>query len=303
MELTTISRPIDQLKTNPLLNYARQQNFTGEKEAEQQKLLPTWLVSEGTELKVLWQPRGAARTIENKRPLLLVKAAHTSFVELTLNLWQQVDRISALEKGYVLDYLKNKKNFSAKELKQIASQLLQIPAAEQWLETYRSFPELPLKLQKQIQKEQISINLFYHLNDLPEELFSLVVEGLTDKKLRLTVQEARQFGTAIRRLAKDELPEIIDLTCSSLESEKQPNKRTAKLLEEVEKKAYPKLTSYRQNFAKKLTELNIDGRITVKPPQNFEGSYLDFSFRWSKEEDFEKLIRSVKKCRALFDLV
>ncbi|GEM_PF-4836636 len=303
MKITAISQANGQLKTSPLLDYARQEKLSDEKRAEQQKLLPTWVVDEGSELKVLWQPRKFAQTSENRGPLLLVEETQPSHIELTLELWQQVDRISALEKGYVLNFLKNKKKSTTSQLKQLASQSLQIPPAEQWIETYLAFPQLPSELQKQLQDEQISINLFYQLNDLPEELFTLLTQALAEQRLRLTVQEARQLSTAVRRLPRDELPEIIGLARSCLESKDDLKKQTEKLLNGINKRAYPELTNYRENFSKKLEELDLDGRINVKPPQNFEGDYLDFSFRWSKEEDFEKLLRAIKKCRRLFDLV
>ncbi|MFP4687679.1 MAG: hypothetical protein ACLFN5_06185 [bacterium] len=228
-----------------------------------------------------------------EQDVIIVKNCSVPDWLATLLLWQRYRDISPLEKGFILNLINNEQQLPS---------LLNIPNSEDWLECYRLLPDLPGKMADRIHNLDISVKLIKHLLEIPTRLRRKLFEKIGDKKIHLTVQQARRLGEAVRSLKKlsgGEWEEIL------LKSSEGSNSHQAgeQLLKKIETRAYPETSATRRRFKKRLTDSGVSNKIKVSPPPNFEGDYLDFKFRWHRDVEVEKIIEQIKRCQSLLDFV
>jgi len=249
-----------------------------------------WLQKKDNEFITLYKPEVPAA--EKQDAVVLEKTTKPAGI-LTVLLWQRYRTISVLEKGLILNWLE--------EISPEILDILNIPRAEDWIECYLLPPELPEKLRSKIHVGEISVKLVKHLLALPENLRSTLFEKIGEGEIHLTVQESRRLGEAFRRF-KHTSDDEKGFSLKRLHEE-TPGEAGKRLLAAVEAKAYPETTALSRKFEDQLDNIVPGGKIKVIPPKNFEGDYLDFKFRWKRNEKTEKIIGLIRKCHKLLDFV
>lgn len=284
------------IESNPLLDSCRK--FKSPAENSPDFSLPPWVQYSGGEFRLLWFPRG--KSIDKKQSVFLVEDSEHNWRRLTLLVWQRLETISPLEKAFLLNYFLEETDISRQKVKRNYMELLELPGAEEWLEVYQFISDFPKPLQNRVQTGDFSPRLARHLLELPDQIRGLLVDLLSEQQLYLTVQQGRKLREALRRLPDAKLEKVQGRLETDPEESIDPRQRSSTLLEFVEELAYPRLQEYRRDFEATKEKLNLDPRLRITPPNNFEGDYLDFAFRCHRDESLSGLVDSLRKCEELF---
>ncbi len=285
------------LKENPLLNYCRQEPPpSGQADLPH----PTWTVKSNKRSMILWFPRPE---MNKSRPVFEIEAGNRCEWKLTILVWKKMEIISPLEKGYILDYLATETNLKIKTILREYMSLLDLPGGEEWLAAYRFLSQCPRPLQDRFHSGELSAELARYLEPLPVPIREPVIKGLAEEKLYFSVQQLRQLEEGVRRLKPAEQKQAGEQMTHLLKQDVAPKKLGQNLVKKVEKTAYPTLNQKWKEFKKDLEKLELDSRLSIQPPDNFEGDYLDFSFRCHRDENLRGIIDSLEKCEELFDHV
>lgn len=263
---------------------------------------PTWVVKDGEDYLILWQPHGSSDG--DQRPAMVLKESDWPAWKLSLRLWTRFDPPSPLEKGLIIGHL-SEKEVPEEEILGAMNELLDLPRSKEWLTCYARFPELPDTVQTALHEERIDPRHVRFIQQMPDELADDFLHELGKGTIDLSVQETRKLMEALRRLGEDEingirteLRELVDE-----ETDNPPRERGRELLESAQERAFPRTTERRNNFEKELDDLDLPGRINVSPPKNFEGNYLDVRIRCTRDDSIEDLAEELKRCRPLLDYV
>ncbi|MFB6355827.1 MAG: hypothetical protein ABEJ65_04860 [bacterium] len=289
-----------EIKPNKLIDHCRLSDLPGS-HVETEVTMPVWAVSESDFIREVWSPRG---TLPSDSPLVLLQADSEIPNEFrTLKLWTQVGSISDLEKGLVLNYLEEKLDYNQQEIFNNVLEILEIPRSEVWYETFTFMVKLPERLRKRVHENGISRSFVRYLKDVKSPLKKELIDHITEGTLTVSTQQMRQISEATRRIDDDNLSRCIDDLKSIVQSSNNARKSGERVLNYLREKAFPRLMERRQNFKKELEKLDINGRITIDPPENFEGDYLDVSLRCKRDDDLESLSEAVRTCKPLLKYV
>lgn len=262
---------------------------TGEEKLPQ----PVWLSRERGEDNPVWVPNSP--TQKESHPALVIDPEGTSSWVITLRIWRRYNSPNPVEKGRILNFLGKKLKTEAQQARLRA--LLDLPRSEEILEAYRRLPSLPDALCQALRTERISYRLIRYLNRIPDPLDDLLLNILEDRPDLFTVQEMRQLADALRRLPDEDYPNFRSFLETVSEADGELSSEM--ISDQAQALSYPELKRRTEAFRKEFEALGIDGRIQVEPPQNFEGDYLKFSFRCSRDEELETLAEEIKKCEKL----
>jgi hypothetical protein len=249
-----------------------------------------WLQKKSNEFITLYRPE--VPPAEKQDVVVLEKTTKPAGI-LTIRLWQRYRTISTLEKGLILNHLE--------EVSSEFLDILNIPPATAWIECYLLLPKLPEKMRAKIHEGEISVKLVKHLLDLPENLRATIFEKIGEAEIHLTVQESRRIGEAFRRF-KHTPGDEKEFSLERIQEE-TPGEAGKRFLAAAEAKAYPETTALTREFERRVDNIIPNGKIKVTPPKNFEGDYLDFKFRWKRNEKTEQIIGLIKKCQKLLEFV
>jgi hypothetical protein len=257
--------------------------------------VPVWVRSGAERVQPIWMPPGwdDGETVE---ALVLGETSRSDW-SLTLSFWNRYGGLNPVEKGKVLRELSPEGSDRARLLDQ-----LDLPGAQEVIRAHRELPDLPEPLRAQVASGDVSPRLFRYFFRIPDNLRPDLMDMLNRDHRIFSVQDTRQLAEALRRLS----PEKYESFLSAIEPpEEDVHAREIgqTVLEEARKRAYPELNQRRNEFERDLEALDLDGRIDVEHPSNFEGKYLEFSFRCERDEDLEPLAEEVKKCRTLLEHV
>lgn len=258
------------------------------------KLEPVWLRSSESGVEPVWVPPGFERTGEDHEALVIEASGQPGWV-LTLTLWNRYGGPDPVETGRVLEYLDGEGDSRLLEL-------LDLPNADEVLAAYRQFPDLPPPLREPLREEELSPRLFRYLQRVPDELELDLIDLLAEDTRVLSVQEMRRLSEALRRLPPDKYDDFrngIDYPGE----DRSPRSVGDSVLERARRLAFPEVAERREAYERDRSGLDLDGRIDVEAPDNFEGDYIDVSLRCRRDEDLEKLAEEVKKCRKLLEHV
>lgn len=258
---------------------------------------PIWLCTINDSNEPVWFTSRHRQTASDRA--LILENNESPRWWLTLLFWNRYDPPGPVEKGRILNYL-NERIEPAEDRWNHLYDILDLPAAEDVLEAYRWLPTLPSKLRHLLTEGEASPNLFRYLHEVPEPIRGPLVTGLKDAPNMFTVQVTRKLSEALRRVPKSKYDPFIDRLENILTDDGRPRDRGKKILEEARRLAYPDTTERENQFQQDLDDLELDGRLTVDPPKNFEGDGIKFSFECGRDEDLEKLAEEVKRCKPLF---
>jgi hypothetical protein len=300
MEMTvdrTVRLQIDEIGTSGLLDKCRNSSTIGEDVDLPQ---PVWLKKDpGDGLSVLWTPRLMS---DSPMECLVIDDDRSGWL-LTLAIWNRYGGPGPVETGRIINYLDEEIGDTPRLFAQ-GLDILGLPNSPEILDGYRSLVGLPDPLQEELRQENLSPRLFRYLQRVPESLKSPIVELLSEHPRVFSVQEMRQLADALRRIPRSRYDRFSEQLESFRDEKDDPSEYDAStIIDFTRKLAYPEITSREDNFIEDLNSLDLDGRITVRPPKNFEGDYLEFSFRCSRGDDLEALAEEVKRCRTLLDHV
>lgn len=259
---------------------------------------PWWIRSGNGALRALWYPRNPTR--EGRVPAVFVEESDRSDRSLTLTLLRRYEVLSPLETGRLLAYL-HEKGESIEDLARNAAPRLGLPAAETWVEVYRRFPGLPEPVRDRLHRGDLQPRLVRYLLEVPSHRRAPLLEAIGDGRVDLTVQQARTLSEALRRLPREEELRWEEgrIPCD----DEDPRATGKRWLDEARRLAFPETHRRERRFQKALDGLQLDGRIRVDPPPQFEGDYLDFHVRCGRDEDLTELAEALKSCRSLLEHV
>ncbi len=253
--------------------------------------IPVWIRDDADESRPIWMPDGWSD--QDTVQALAIHDRSRPDWSLTLYFWNRYGGPNPVEKGRILRECSPEETERSRLLDQ-----LDLPNAREVLDAYRKFPELPETLREQVATGEVSSRLFRYFYRIPEPLQPALLDLLSAYHRTFSVQDTRQLAEALRRLAPGEY----DCFLEQIEYPQEDESARAvgqMILDEARKRAYPERNRRREKFEDDLESLNLDGRIQVEPPKNFEGNYLEFSFRCERDEDLSSLAEEVKKCQKL----
>lgn len=280
---------VEELTEVPLLEKCR---LPSDADAD---LQPVWLIESSSDPRPVWIPRGAAEG--ESREALIVEASGLEEWELTLTLWNRYRGPDPVEAGMVLEHLEVGPRGRHRLL-----DLLELPNADEVLDAYRQFPALPTTLRDPLRDGDLSPRLFRYLQRVPDDLEADLIDLLAVDTRVLSVQDTRRLSEALRRLPPEKYDDFREQV-NYPDEDRSPRDVGEELLESARRLAYPEVAKRRKDYEEDVTELDLDGRIDVSPPKNFEGDYLDVSLRCHRGESLEKLAEEVKKCQKLLEHV
>ncbi len=278
---------------NPLLEKARLS--TGEENPPELH----WIRERNGDKYILWQPE--AELPEEFFALVWDKPEEPRW-KLTINLWRRYREISPLEKAFIIENIAGS-NSADKIIPPEAAGMLLIPYSDEWLQCYRRLTGLSSTLRQAVNKNELSPKLLRYIFQLPEDIGSSLLEELEKSKLRLTVQQARQFSEAFRKIPEIRIEKWVSILREAYNFSSQPGQRAEKLLELVRKWAYPRLSRWHQKFDQLKKDLELWSRLEVQPPENFEGQELKFKFSCGDRQELKEALDSLQKCRELLEFV
>ncbi|MFB6345823.1 MAG: hypothetical protein ABEK50_08645 [bacterium] len=263
-------------------------------DADSEFIEPTWVAQSDGDWIYLWSDSPPNGTQDP--PLLLVEQCDRPDWETVLVLWRRYRELTPLEKGLIISYLpKETVEANRKRL----AELVDLPASGPLFEALQKIDQLPKQLQDKLHGGQFSLRLVRYLMELPDSFYEVVVEGISKKWFKLSVQEMRKLGEATRRLSDEKRKTWIKRVKNLDKADKHPREVGSTLLKLTRDLAYPRTMKRRRRFEEDLKVLEPDGRISVTPPKNFEGDYLDFKIRCRRDEDIIKLSEELKRCKKL----
>lgn len=256
---------------------------------------PVWILDREGTSRPVWTPVN----IHEKETVQALVIGNTSRSEpvLTLYFWNRYGGPNPVEKGRILRECSPEGSERSHVLEE-----LDLPNAGEVLEAYRQLPDLPESLREQVAAGEVSPRLFRYFYRIPELLRPDLLDFLNRDPRTFSVQDTRELAEALRRLSPDEYARFLE-QIDPPEEDVNARDIGQKVLEEARKRAYPELNRRRNDFNRDLESLDLDGRIDVNPPNNFEGNYLEFSFRCERDEDLETFAEEVRKCQKLLDHV
>lgn len=279
----------DSVEYHPLLSLRDE----GENKCELPE--PTWVVPREEKSLVVWS--ADTEPTRPREPILAVREPEGSLRELVLGFWERYRGFSELETARIVEELAG--DLSGEQRRGIADRL-DLPPSEPLFEALGDLGEYPRALLDRLAEGELSLRLFRYFPEVPPSLRSKLVDGLAAGTLGLSVQELRQLEEASRRLTDGQREEWCERT-EELVSEENPREAGKRLLELTRSMAYPRTRKRRQKFQESLEELDLDGRIQITPPKNFEGDYLDVKFRCHRDEDITRIAEELKRCQSLLE--
>jgi hypothetical protein len=283
---------IDEIGSSDLLERCRNPSEPADQEVLPQ---PVWLKKiSSDDFQVLWTPPGMSGSVHE---CIVVDDDRPDWL-LTLKLWNRYGGPGPVETGQIICFIDDKLSDSPRMVSR-ALEVLDLPNSSEVLDGFRSLVNLPEFLRFQLRDGNLSPRLFRYLQRVPDPLRPSIIDLLSEHPRVFSVQEMRQVADAIRRIPESNYDQFRELLESVPYNNDQDSVESSAIIDFTRELAYPEITSRENDFAREMNSLNLDGRITVKPPKNFEGAYLEFSFRCARDEDLEALAEEVKKCRTL----
>lgn len=262
---------------------------------------PAWVRSdEGTRgYRILWSP--GRSVVERENRALELRGTEDPDWLLTLRLWARYRTLSALEKADVFRYLSDQ-GVSVEEICECACPVLDLPGSPVWVRAYRGMAGLPDTIRSRLHEGELPPRLLRFLLEIPDPFRDPLIVVLEQGRIHFSVQEGRRLSEAARRLGEDVLSDW-NRALETLDPDRSPRDRGQRFLDRVEAWAFPETTGRKRRFQSELDELDLDGRLIVEPPPNFEGGHLKFRFRCDRNDDLSILAEEVKRCRNLFQYV
>lgn len=253
---------------------------------------PTWVAHFGENPVTVWSGRSDSH--RGPSAVLLIEEPSSPAWEVVLEFWNRYRTVTNLEKALVVSRLRST---LSEEAQRRMADLLDLPPSEPLLNALETVGDFPEKFRERLHEDEVSLRMVRYLNQLPDKVRGFLARGIADGRLGFSVQEIRQLEEAVRRLTDDQRDDWLDRVGKI--DEEHPRERGRTVLRKTREMAYPRTVERTERFRETLEDLDLDGRIDVSHPDNFEGDYLDFRFRCRRDDDLVKLSEELKRCKKL----
>lgn len=261
---------------------------------------PWWIreAESGSGFRLLWNPRG-----EDPRTSVAAVIPRDSDRPdwwITLALESRRSTMTPWETARALCSFRNR-GWDVSKITDRVAPLLDLPESQTWVEVYLDFTDLPDAVTRRLHRGDVGPRMLRYLMEAPGSVRAPLFDAVGDGRVDWTVQQGRVLAEALRRLSDEERTAWVDHLRTV--SGENPRERGAALLDEARRRAYPETTRREDAFRGSLRDLDLDGRIDVVPPDNFEGDYLDFRIRCRRSDDLTELAEELKTCQPLLEHV
>jgi ParB family chromosome partitioning protein len=187
---------------------------------------------------------------------------------------------------------------------------LNLPQNLSHIKKIQKIDRLPGFLQEGLLHNRISMDMAFKLNRLGKNESSVFLEIF--KELRLSRNKQKELLTNIQEISvRDDIPlkQLLvsrDIQDILKDGELDRTLKTKRLRDIFKKRRFPHLYEKERQFFDSLKQINTGRRISLKPPDYFEGNWftVNISFKDLKELDQHlKTLEQIKDNPMLSDLI
>jgi ParB family chromosome partitioning protein len=207
--------------------------------------------------------------------------------------------LNLVEKSRALNILAHFLQRSSKIEK--AAKALNLPANTSLIEKIRKIDRLPGSLQECLLNDSISMHMAFKLDRLEENEGSALLDII--KELRLSRNKQKELLTHIEEISiRDGLP-IMQLVASEdvqgilKDDDLDRTQKTGNLRDVLRKRRFPHLYESERQFSDSLQELNLGGRISMKPPEYFEGNSFSVHLSFKDQEELDRHLKTLHRIK------
>lgn len=231
------------------------------------------------------------------------KAIGNSLMTITKELETSGRRFNPVEIGQIINILAD--HFRLPQDKIIKKYLpwLGLPPSPHFLHLYRSLTRLPLIIKKALVQDLILPELGVELARLRPKQQKMIIGIIRD--YRLTATNSRQFLEYLTQISRRDKQSIQSLLADYLQRlrkvELPPRQKGEWLLKTIRRDRFPNLARIEDEFAQLLCRLKLPPEITLRPADNWEGTF-QLTARFNKKEQLKELVKKIESVADSQDL-
>lgn len=206
--------------------------------------------------------------------------------------------LTHLEKSIFMYILTGFELHSVDSISDLA-ELLEIPPKVKFLTGFRNLIHLPEDVFSLLSENECSIEQALHLTESEGDFLEFLIAVLHELKINnKEFEQVIAFCTELGEM-NNEPPEktVQRYFLKEIIMDRNLNKRekTGALLKKLREKRFPRLVRHEQEFYSLIKSLKLPPEISVKPPENFEGSTLSVLLKGKSEESLDASIGALSE--------
>jgi hypothetical protein len=209
---------------------------------------------------------------------------------------------NAVEKGRLLQRLRDNYHYDLETLTQHICPLLQLPPRPNSVALYATLVTLDEALQKAIVLQNLPLDTAVWIGRQAASDRQVLLELFIT--MRLGRNRAQEFASLIEDICRRDSCRVSacfqSLGVDDILADPQPSRpqKVERVRQALRRSRYPQLSAYEQQFHATVRELRLPSQIHLQPPPYFEGQHYRVSFTFNSRQELLQVAQSLAHAAA-----